>query len=192
MLDPADNPLSGGAGDTTAPLLALLAEPLPGPTVFAFFHDPALVQRAAAAGLGAELPVHLGGRWLPALGEPVALQARVQRVTDGRFVNAGPMWAGQACDLGPSVVLQDVARPLLRVVVTSRCESPNDPAWFALHGVELASLALLCVKAKNHFRAAFGPAFEAMIDIDAPGPAGLDLGALPFRQVPIDNRRPAP
>ncbi|MFO1340945.1 MAG: M81 family metallopeptidase [Burkholderiaceae bacterium] len=191
VLDPADNPLSGGAGDTTALLQALLAEPLPGPTVFAFFHDRSLVHHASAAGVGAELQVHLGGRLLPSLGPPVPLRVCVLRVTDGCFVNAGPMWAGQARDLGPSVVLQDTARPQLSLIVTSSCESPNDPAWFALHGVDLASLALLCVKAKNHFRAAFASSFEAMIDVDAPGPACLDLTALPFRQVPIDHRRPA-
>jgi microcystin degradation protein MlrC len=37
------------------------------------------------------------------------------------------------------------------------------------------------VKAKNHFRAAFLPLCAAIIDVDAPGPAALDLRLLPFR-----------
>lgn len=188
VIDPADNPLSGGLGDTTTFLSALLAAPLPGDTVFAFFHDPALVQRAGAAGVGATLEVAIGGRVQPEFGPPVRLRMQVQRITDGRFVNQGPMWAGRAVDLGPSVVLQDEARPL-RVIVTSTCEAPNDAAWFALHGVNLRAIKLLCVKAKNHFRAAFAESFDAMIDVDAPGVACVDLTALPFRHVPVERRQ---
>jgi microcystin degradation protein MlrC len=52
---------------------------------------------------------------------------------------------------------------------------------YALHGVDPASLRLLCVKAKNHFRAAFAQRCAAIIDCDAPGPACVDLSRLPFR-----------
>ena len=188
LIDPADNPLSGGLGDTTTLLRALLARRLPDDTVFAFFHDPALVRRAAAAGVGSEIDVAIGGRLIPAFGAPVPLRVKVARLTDGRYINTGPMWIGQACDIGPSVVLQDLARRL-RIVVSSRCEAPNDPAWFALHGIELATIRLLCVKAKNHFRAAFAQTFDTMIDIDAPGLACLDLSALPFQHVPPERLR---
>jgi microcystin degradation protein MlrC len=203
VIDPADNPLSGGVADTTTLLRALvdgplrdgpLREELPGggpsqrDTVFAFFHDPALVARAAQAGVGAVLDVSLGGRLLPAFGAPVAMCLRVARRTDGRFVNEGPMWAGQPCDVGESVVLEDPVRAL-RVVVTSRCEAPNDPAWFALHGIEFDTVALLCVKAKNHFRAAMGARMACIIEVDAPGLACLDLAALPFRRVPAERLR---
>jgi len=57
----------------------------------------------------------------------------------------------------------------------------NDPAFFALHGIELGSTRLLCVKAKNHFRAAFEPLCAAIIDVDCPGPASANPSALPFR-----------
>ncbi|MFQ5467292.1 MAG: MlrC C-terminal domain-containing protein, partial [Kiloniellaceae bacterium] len=43
---------------------------------------------------------------------------------------------------------------------------------------------LLCVKAKNHFRAAFAPLCRTLIDIDAPGPACLKLESLPFEHAP--------
>ncbi len=53
-----------------------------------------------------------------------------------------------------------------------------------MHGIELARLDLLCVKAKNHFRAAFAQSFTRLIDADTPGPAALDLAKLRFHQVP--------
>ena len=43
---------------------------------------------------------------------------------------------------------------------------------------------LLCVKAKNHFRAAFSESFATIVDADTPGPAALDLAKLPFRHLP--------
>jgi microcystin degradation protein MlrC len=42
----------------------------------------------------------------------------------------------------------------------------------------------LCVKAKNHFRAAFEPLCRTIVDVDCPGPAAADLAALPFRRAP--------
>ena len=50
-------------------------------------------------------------------------------------------------------------------------------------GIDLKSLRLLCVKAKNHFRAAFASRCAAIIDCDTPGPACLDLTQLPFRHL---------
>jgi len=49
---------------------------------------------------------------------------------------------------------------------------------------------LLCVKAKNHFRAAFAETFAAILDVDTPGPAALDLARLPFRHVPPERLPP--
>jgi microcystin degradation protein MlrC len=49
---------------------------------------------------------------------------------------------------------------------------------------------LLCVKARNHFRAAFAQSFAQLIDTDTPGPAAHDLATLPFRQVPPTHLPP--
>ena len=49
---------------------------------------------------------------------------------------------------------------------------------------------LLCVKAKNHFRAAFAETFAAILDVDTPGPAAPDLARLPFRRVPPERLPP--
>jgi microcystin degradation protein MlrC len=181
LLDPADNPLSGGVADTPALLRALLAAGPPVPTVFAFLHDPATVAEAVAAGPGATRRFRLGGRSTEAFGPPVALDAVVERLTPGRFVNAGPMERGMAVDVGPSCVLRV---GMLRVIVTSRKEAAVDPGFFDLHGIDLGATRLLANKAKNHFRAAFGERCAAILECDCPGPAALDLAALPFRHVP--------
>ncbi len=191
VLEPADNPMSGGIGDTPGLFRALLAaRPRMKPSLsiaFAFFWDPDLVARARAAGVGADLDCRLGGRLTADFGAPVEAAARVARLTGGRFVNRGPMERGLPVDLGATAVL-DVQG--IEVVVTSACVSPNDPAYFALHGIDPARPGLLCVKAKNHFRAAFAETLAAILDVDTPGPAALDLARLPFRQVPPERLPP--
>jgi len=181
VLDPSDNPLSGGIGDTPALFRALL-DARPGvPTVFAAFADPDCVAAAAAAGIGATVSRKLGGRLTADFGPPVPISAKVLKLTDGRFRNTGPMETGLPVALGRTALL-DVAG--IRVIVTESCQTPNDPAYFALHGIELAATRLLCVKAKNHFRAAFAPLCRRIIDVAAPGPAAVDLRQLPFRHAP--------
>ncbi|MFL1463851.1 M81 family metallopeptidase [Roseococcus sp. DSY-14] len=182
LLDPADNPLSGGAADTPALLRALLdrGDALP-ETVFAFLHDADAVRAAQAAGEGGRLERALGGRTTAAFGPPVPFAGVVERLTHGRFLNSGPMEHGAPVDLGPTALLR---RGPLRVVLTSRKEAAVDPEFFALHGIAPGAVRLLANKAKNHFRAAFEARCSAIIEADCPGPASLDLGALPFRHVP--------
>lgn len=181
LLDPADNPLSGGIGDTPGLLRALLRERPPVPIVFAFFCDPGAVQAAHAAGLGARLRLRLGSRLSDRFGPPVSVEATVAALTEGRFRNRGPMETGLPVDLGPTTLLDAEG---IRIVVTATCQAPNDPGYFALHGIDLAATRLLCAKAKNHFRAAFGALCSAIVEVEAPGPAACDLRTLPFRNVP--------
>lgn len=184
VLDPADNPLSGGIGDTTALLRALVDGAADLPAVFCFLHDPALVAKARRRGPGATLTAAMGGRIVPEHGPPVTLTAEVERLTDGRFRNLGPMERGMPVDLGATAVLRAGS---LRIVVTETCQSANDPGWCALHGIDLSETAIFAVKAKNHFRAAFGPLCGAMITTDAPGPAPADLRRLCYRHVPAGH-----
>jgi len=188
VTEPSDNPMSGGLGDTTGLFRALLAARPTVPTVFAFFADAAMVERAKAAGIGAALDVGLGGRIAPEFGDSVHARATVLRLTDGRFVNQGPMEKGVAIDLGGSAVL-DVAG--IRVIVTASCYAADDPAFYRLHGIDFAATRLLAVKAKNHFRAGMGPHCRTIIDCETPGPATSDLASLPFRRIP-EALRPLP
>jgi microcystin degradation protein MlrC len=176
ILEPSDNPLSGGVGDTTGLFRALLDSGRK--AVFAFFWDPELVARCEPL---ARMRVELGGRLSPTWGPPVPLDVEVERVTDGWFRNAGPMEHGLDVNLGRTAVLK---AGNLRVIVTTACLAPNDPQYFRLHAIDLAATDLLCAKAKNHFRAAFDAVFDPIVEVDTPGPAAANLAALPFKNLP--------
>ena len=83
-------------------------------------------------------------------------------------------------DLGTTALL-DVSG--IKVIVTERCQPANDPAFFALHGIDLGATRLLCVKATQHFRVAFEPLCVRIVGCNTLGPASIDLGALPFRNI---------
>jgi microcystin degradation protein MlrC len=181
VLDPADNPLSGGVGDTPALLRALLATDRPARTAFGFFWDPPLVAECHRLGEGATIHAKLGGRVTPDFGAPIPVEARIVKLTDGRFRNEGPYEHQLPMDVGRTVRL-DVQG--IQVIATESCQTPNDPAYFRLHGIDPEKLDLLCVKAKNHFRAAFTKMARCLIDVDAPGPAAASLAHYKFRHAP--------
>jgi microcystin degradation protein MlrC len=183
VTDPGDNPDSGGIGDTPALLRAVVTVKPDLPVVFAFFHDPDLVQRAIAAGEGGVITGTLGGRITPEYGPPVPFTAQVERLTDGGFAAIGPMLHGVRVEYGPTALLAFAGQDL-RVIVTSRSRSPNDPGLLALHGIDIARIGILCAKAKNHFRPGFLPLLTGIIDTDCPGPAALDIAGFRFRHAP--------
>jgi len=181
VTDSGDNPLSGGGGDTPGLFSAILEISPNVPTLFASFADPDTVKIAQQAGVGYTISTTLGGRHGSHFGAGVRVQATVERLTDGRFLNSGPMQTGVERRCGASTVLRIHGLPSLHVIVTEHVVAADDPAFYELHGIDLTTLRLLCVKAKNHFRAAFATRCSEIIDCDAPGPACLDLSQLPFK-----------
>lgn len=188
VIECADNTYSGGIADTSGLFSALVARRPEKRAVFAYFFDPPLVGRAHGLGEGATIEAELGGRIAPHFGPPVSFRARIARLTAGRFVNHGPMLAGVEVQMGRTALL---SAGNIEVIVTERRQPVNDLAYFEMHGIDVRAVQVLCVKAKNHFRAAFRPVCTAMIDVDTPGPAALDLRSLPYRFAPRAELPPA-
>jgi microcystin degradation protein MlrC len=180
VMDVADDPLCGGTADTPGLFRALLEAKVAVPAVFAFFADADIVGMASQAGVGQRIEARLGARRSFDFGAAVPVEATVMRLTDGRFRNCGPMERGLEVDLGRTALLQVQG---IQLIVTERCMPANDPAFFELHGIDLSTNRILCVKASDHFRAAFSGLCSRIIDCDAPGPASADLSLLPFRNL---------
>lgn len=178
VTDPGDNPYSGGINDTPEMFRALVAAKPNRPVVFAAFTDPEVVAEAWRAGVGKSLgTIALGGKAMKDYGAPVEVEATVAKLTDGVFRNIGPMETGIELRCGRTALLKSGN---ISIIVTEFVAPANDPAFFHLHGIDIESEQLLFVKAKNHFRAAFDAICGEIIDIDAPGPACLDMTMLPF------------
>ena len=186
VLEPSDNVFSGGAGDTPGLLRAALEQAPEVASIFAFFWDPEIAARAHAAGLGASLDCALGGRLSHQFGEPVQATGVVETLTQGRFGNHGPMEKGLVVELGPTAVIRVGG---MRIIVTSRCVPANDPAYFELHQIDLTDYPVVYVKGKNHFHAAFGDKFDAIIDVETKGPAPSDISTLSYEHADLARLR---
>ncbi len=213
ITDPADNPLSGGGATTTTLLAELLraragadagtpaiAALAPGSIVFAYFAAPEAVEAARREGVGGTVRLSLGPTDDPTedsrhrgtgglhFGPGVEQDGRVVSIGDGVFVNTGPMERGARVEAGPMAVIEIAG---IHVVLASSVCSANDPAFFTCNGIDPATVRLLCVKAKNHFRGAFESICDTIIDVDCPGPAAADLATLPLRHTFAQHRPPS-
>jgi microcystin degradation protein MlrC len=190
LVDIADNPWSGGPGDSVELIRFLFAEGVHGAAV-ALVRDPEVVRAAIAAGPGEEITVDLGGKTDRLHGDPLPVRAHVKLLSDGRYENDGPMMAGLSVDLGPSAVLLcepagGPPAPPIEVLVTTRAETPIDLNVFRCHGIDPTRHRVLGLKGKGHFRAAFEPIARRVVLVEGPGITGSDLSRLTFRKV----RRP--
>lgn len=182
LVDHADNPGSGGIGDTPSQLRELLDRQGTGRTVFCFLHDPDLVRRCHEAGIGARFTAQLGGRRTAAYGAPVVREIEVVNlVADCTFRNEGPQFTGMQVSYGATAVVRSGP---VEIILTSICQAVSDPGFFKSNGISLDDIDLLAIKAKNHFRAAFAAIFATIIDVDEPGPAAHDFTRLTFEHVP--------
>jgi microcystin degradation protein MlrC len=189
IADTQDNPGGGGHGDTTGLLAELLVQRAEG-AVLGLINDAESAAACHAAGEGALVALSLGGK---SDGAPLAVEARVLRLSDGRFLCTGPMTGGNLSDLGPSALIGIGG---VAVIVTSRKTQAYDQALFRHLGVEPAEQKILVLKSSVHFRADFEPIAEAVLVAAAPGPVVADPAILPFRHLrpglrlrPGDNRR---
>ncbi len=182
IADGTDNPGGGGYGDATNLLRALISNDAKDAAV-GHLYDPDTAQAATRAGAGKTLRVSLGGHIDPAFGAPIEIEAFVQSVSDGSFVNDGPMAKGVRSEMGPTAVLRLGG---VEVIVISNRLQNTDLQTFLSQGIDPRQRRVVVVKSVHHFRAAYAPiAREVMV---------VDSGALctpdPKRHAYLRLRRP--
>jgi microcystin degradation protein MlrC len=163
IADGTDNPGGGAYGDATRVLKALIDAGVQGVAVGTMF-DPAAVQAAIKAGVGNAVTIDLGGHHDPAFGEPLRLTARVRLLSDGTFVNDGPMGKGVRRSMGPTAVLRIDGIDV--IVISSRLQT-TDLQVFLSQGIDPTRCTVLVVKSIQHFRAAFAPIAGDIVVVDS-------------------------
>jgi microcystin degradation protein MlrC len=182
LADGTDNPGGGGYNDTTPVLQALLDAKIEN-VGFGTIYDPAVVQQAMKAGVGAEIDVALGGHTDESMGKPVRARAVVKMLSEGIFKNDGPMNAGVETNMGPTAVLRIGG---VDVVTISNRVQTIDLQVFLSQGIDPTAKSVLVVKSVQHFRAAYGPIAREIVLVDSGGICSPDISRLKFRKL----RRP--
>ncbi len=185
LADASDGTAGGAEGDSTVLLRALLESPVPGPCLL-LITDPDAAARCAAAGVGAELSLEIGGKLTPAFFQPVRVTGKVRTLSDGRFqMKLPPIPA----DRGLTAVLQ-VGE--IFVVLSRKPVYTWDEECYRSVGLFPREAKLVQVKSPGGFRPTYEPFAKLIIDVDTPGPTDSDLSRLPYRRVtrplfPLDD-----
>lgn len=183
LLDHGDNCMSGGTCDSMDVLQAALAQGLQdiamGPLA-----DAEAVQILIEAGVGARVTVALGNKVpLTRLGivkQPLLLSGKVLAISDGQYTVTGPIYTGQRCDMGRTVLLDIGAA---QIVVTERPHEPWDLGVFQCVGLEPAAHRFLLLKSRMYCRPVFEPLSHAIVECDSPGVTSSNYAQFPFTQV---------
>jgi microcystin degradation protein MlrC len=181
LSESSDSTGSGSPGDSAGLLRALLRARLREPACI-FLVDPAAVDAAMSAGVGATLAIKIGGAFDRKHSKPVAVKARVRMLSDGRWTPRAPGYnPGIEQTMGRAAVLE-VGR--LQILAAERSTMTVDPELFRSHGLDPAYMKIVAVKSPNGFRSAYAPLAKAMMVVDTPGVSTANLQKLPFRRIP--------
>jgi len=137
------------------------------------------VQICHEAGVGATLPLRVGGKLGPASGAPVDLLATVRAVSEAHCQTG---LSGEQVGMGLAVWIEAAG---IDIVLNSRREQVFSPDVFTTLGVPIAERRIVVVKSTQHFHAAFAPLAEQVIYVDTPGAISPDFAAIPY----ADGRR---
>ena len=171
MMDAADATSSGASGDSNAILAELLRQGYVGSVLIPVV-DPATVQAAFEAGIGATIRVAVGGSLDRARFEPVELEARVRMLSDGKFRSESFGWHW---DSGDTAVIE---AGNITVVAGTKPVSLFDRSWFYAHGQDPKQFDLVVVKSPHCEPHMFADWCAKLINVDAPGSTSANLKSL--------------
>ena len=179
IADSADNPGGGAASDSTFILRRLLERGI-GNAVLGPLWDPIAVRIAFDAGVGAQLPLRVGGKISPLSGDPVDLQCTVKALAPS-LVQTG--LSNTPTPMGDCALVEANGIEILLVTLRNQAMGTD---LFTGAGCDLARHKLIVLKSSQHFYASFSKIAAKVIYADAPGAVARDLNTLPYRKV----RRP--
>lgn len=186
LADHGDNCGAGGITDDMTVLEELMTQGLDD-VVAGPYCDPATVEAAIAAGIGADITIDVGGKVdMPAISmaaHPLTVHARVAATSDGRYLVTGPMGTGTTANIGNTVVLETGT---VKILVCSLPLEPVDLGFYTHIGIDPTAHKYLLIKSRQHFRAVFEPIASEIIPVAGPGVCSEDFSIRTFQRI----RRP--
>ncbi len=184
IADTADNPGGGASGDSTFILRALLDNNIED-AALAMIWDPVAVNVAAKAGVGAHIPLRLGGKISIYSGDPLDVIAEVMMIRD----DATQLAQGMRQSLGLSAHIRIAG---VDVIVNSIRQQTFSPECFTCFGIDPMKKAILVVKSSQHFHETFSSFTNAIYYVSSPGQIEPNFWAKPFSKLqrpiwPIDS-----
>lgn len=177
LVDAADATSSGASGDSNAIMRQFIASGYKKPVLLPMVDAPA-VQAAIKAGVGAKIPVQLGGTLDPGRFRPLPVHATVRMLGDGRIFSEsfGDYWPA-----GLTAVLEV---DNFTVVVSTRPVSLYDRSFFWAHGQDPKRFSAVVIKSPHCQHHMFEAWCVRMVNVDAPGSTSANLKSLGHTRCP--------
>lgn len=179
LADGSDNPGGGTPCDGTVMLQEMVEADVPNSTV-CLIVDPEAVAEAWEAGVGQTLTLTLGGKTDKFHGEPLTLTGTVRLLSDGNYVNEGPMFTGLPIARGRTVVFVVGG---IEVILAERRAQPYDAQALRSLGIEPTERLLIGLKSAVHFRAHYGPMAKRVFDLATPGIHSPDIAQYTYHHL---------
>jgi microcystin degradation protein MlrC len=178
IADRSDNAGAGAASDSTYILAELIERGVTNATL-GMIWDPMAVRACHDAGVGAKLPLRIGGKAGRLSGVPIDADVEVISVRD----DAMQALFGQGPPREPLGKSAAVRIGGIDVVMTSRRQQVFSPHCFTEHDIDPQSRHIVVVKSMQHFMGGFAPIASCIVRCDGPGSATLDMAKIPFRRI---------
>ena len=181
----------GAAGDSVATLRSLLElsveEPCLVPVV-----DPEAVRQCHQTGSGRRISMKIGHSLDPRWGDPLEIEATIERIGNGRFRYSGGIWEGQMGEMGASAV---VSIGGIRVLIMSNATYDWADEQFQSFDLSSGGAKFVVVKNPMNHQLAFRGKSRAAFVLDTPGPTPASLRHDPYTRLrrpyfPVDQEIP--
>ncbi|HEY1710567.1 MAG TPA: M81 family metallopeptidase [Rhizomicrobium sp.] len=175
LADTADNAGGGAPSDNVSLLRAMLDAGVKD-AVFGGIWDPVVAAALADAGVGARIPVRIGGKCGPASGDPMDVIATVRAIrADHDQQGLGPARSAMGLSVWAEIGGIDV------VIMSTRTQIFAPDAFTGL-GIDLTAKKTIALKSSWHFYALFSPLTENLIAVSTPGAIQMDFAAIDYRK----------
>ncbi len=191
LLETSDCIGGGAAGDSVAALRALIEARLD-ELALAPVVDPEAAAQCHRRREGDEITLTLGHKIDPRWGSPLPVKARIEKLTDGRFVYSGGIWGGQTGMMGPSARLRAGNTEIL---VASHATYDWADEQFRSMDMDTQHSRFIVVKNPMNYRVGYAGRFRAAFVLDTPGPTPASLRRVAFHRLerpyfPADEQIP--
>ncbi|MFV0390046.1 MAG: M81 family metallopeptidase [Pyrinomonadaceae bacterium] len=178
LADVGDNIGAGTTGDSTFILEELLRQEVQSAVVI--IADKESVEKAFDVGIGKNVELLVGGKCDDFHGKPVFVNVTVRLISDGTFLNRGPMRDGIVENMGKTAVVEVKG---IKIVLTEFKMPPWNLQQLKSIGISPENEEIIVLKSAVAFRAAYQPIASKIIEVNSPGLSSVALESFEYKNI---------
>lgn len=177
LADTSDQTGGGAPGDTTYMLKAMIDAGIRD-AVYGPLWDPLAVGICFKVGVGARLPLRIGGKYESHSGPSLDVDAEILFLKRDAFQD---QLASERVAIGDVAVIRAAG---IEILLNTRRSGVFSPTMFTHHGITLADKQVIGLKNLYRHRDIFRPLTREQLFVATPGACPPDWASIPFSRIP--------